>query len=91
MVWLGFRAITFAAFLLLLASCPASSSADDKKARIAQEMGLASKCDMRSDKGLREYVQHLTAVIELEPDVDTYFSALQKRASALQVLSLILP
>jgi hypothetical protein len=46
---------------------------------------------MRSDKGLREYVQHLTAVIELEPDVDTYFSALQKRASALQVLSLISP
>ena len=71
---------------MICPACPASSSpSDDKKARIAQEMAAASKCDMRTDKGLKEYVQHLSSVVDMEPDVDTYFSVLQKRASALQV------
>jgi F0F1-type ATP synthase membrane subunit b/b' len=71
--------------LFLLLSPAASSAADDKKARIAQEMAAASKCDMRSDKGLKDYVQYLTNVIEMEPEADLYLSVLQKRASALQV------
>ena len=82
----GFRSLTAAACLLVILSAAAASSpADDKKALIAQEMAAGSKCDMRSDKGLREYVQYLTNVIDLEPDADMYFSVLQKRASALQV------
>ncbi len=71
--------------LFILSATAASSPDDEKKVRISQEMAAGSKCDMRSDKGLREYVQHLTNVIELEPDADMYFSVLQKRASALQV------
>jgi hypothetical protein len=73
-----------AALLFLLLLSPAAAT-DDKKVRIAQEMAAGSKCDMRSDKGLKEYVQHLTNVVDMEPDADMYFSVLQKRASALQV------